>query len=337
MQNRRLGNSGLYVSDLSLGTMLFGEEGGRSTPENDAIRMVHAYIDHGGNHIDTANVYAGGHSEEIIGKALGDGRREKVTLATKVRFGASPEVDMGAGLSRRVIMDQVEDSLRRLNTDVIDLYYMHGWDPHTPIEESLRAFDDLVRDGKVRYIGVSNFKAWQVMQALGLSDQHGWVRFIAAQYQYSLVVRDIEYEYGSLFTAQGVGCMPWGPLGGGFLTGKYKRNQRPTEGRIADSGDDLEEAWERRATERNWRIIDAAEQIAQERRVTVPQVALAWLRAQPIVSSVIIGARTLEQFEDNMGAADLDLTAEELDTLDQASALPEMYPYRMMQAYGMEG
>ncbi|MEL7434396.1 MAG: aldo/keto reductase [Chloroflexota bacterium] len=337
MNNKRLGNSGLYVSDLSLGTMLFGEESGRSTPEDEAIRMVHSYIDHGGNHLDTANVYAGGRSEEIIAKALSNGHRQKVTIATKVRFGASPEANMGAGLSRRVIMEQVESSLQRLNTDVIDLYYMHGWDPHTPIEESLRAFDDLVRAGKVRYIGVSNFKAWQVMQALGLSDQHSWARFIAAQYQYSLVVRDIEYEYSSLFESQGIGCMPWGPLGGGFLTGKYKRDEQPTEGRIAISSDDVEEAWERRATERNWRIIDAVETIATQRNATVPQIALAWLRAQAIVSSVIIGARTMAQFEDNIAAANLDLTADELTILDEASALPEMYPYRMMQVYGMDG
>ena len=337
MKNNRLGNSGLYVSNLSLGTMIFGEEGGRSTPEDEAIRMMHAYIDQGGNHIDTANVYANGRSEEIAGKALKEGGRQKVTLATKVRFGASPEVDMGAGLSRRVIMNQVEASLRRLGTDVIDLYYMHGWDPHTPIAESLRAFDDLVRDGKVRYIGVSNFRAWQVMQALGLSDQNAWARFIAAQYQYSLVTRDIEYEYSSLFASQGIGCMPWGPLGGGFLTGKYQRDERPTAGRIADTPGDQEENWERRATARNWRIIDAATHIAQERGVTVPQVALAWLLAQPIVSSVIIGARTMAQFEDNMAAAHLELNAEELSLLDETSALPELYPYRMMQAYGMEG
>jgi aryl-alcohol dehydrogenase-like predicted oxidoreductase len=336
MQNKRLGNSGLHVSDLSLGTMLFGEESGRSTPEDEAIRMVHAYIDSGGNHIDTADVYAGGRSEEIIARALKGGLRQKVTLATKVRFGDSPEKHTGAGLSRHVIMGQVEGSLRRLETDVIDLYYMHGWDPHTPIAESLRAFDDLVRDGKIRYVGVSNFKAWQVMQALGLSEQHGWARFIAGQYQYSLVVRDIEYEFSSLFADQGIGCIAWGPLGGGFLSGKYRRDERPTSGRIADTPDDSEEAWDRRATERNWRILEAVEQIAQEREATVPQIALAWLRAQPIVSSVIIGARTLPQLEDNLMAAKVNLTAEELATLDEASTLPELYPYRMMQSFGME-
>ncbi|MEM9775400.1 MAG: aldo/keto reductase [Chloroflexota bacterium] len=337
MQNNRLGNSGLYVSDLSLGTMLFGEDSRRSTPEEDAIRMVHAYIDRGGNHIDTANVYAGGRSEEILAKALKNGFRQRVTLATKVRFGTSPESNMGAGLSRRVILEQVNSSLQRLNTDYIDLFYMHGWDPYTPIEESLRTFDDLVRDGKIRYIGVSNFKAWQVMQALGMSKQHGWARFISGQYQYSLVVRDIEYEYSSLFAAEGIGCVSWGPLGGGFLTGKYKRNQKPTQGRIADTGEDLEEAWKRRATERNWNIIKEVDQIAHERNCTPSQVALAWLRAQPMISSVIIGARTLAQFEDNIGAASLELNRDEFNRLDKVSSLPEMYPYRMMEVYGMNG
>lgn len=337
MQNKRLGNSGLYVSALSLGTMIFGEESGRSTPEDEAVRMIHAYIDRGGNHIDTANVYAGGRSEEIIGRALKNGLRGKVTLATKVRFGASPENDMGAGLSRRVILDQVEGSLRRLATDVIDLYYMHGWDPHCPIDESLRAFDDLVRDGKVRYIGVSNFKAWQVMKALGLSRANGWARFIAGQYQYSLVVRDIEYEFSDLFASEGIGCVPWGPLGGGFLSGKYDRGTRPTEGRISETPGELEEAWDRRATDRNWRILDAVEDIARDRGASVPQIALAWLRSRPFVTSVILGARTMSQLEDNLGAADIDLDRPELDRLEAASALPELYPYRMMREFGMLG
>lgn len=336
MNTTNLGHSGLQVSDLSLGTMLFGEQSGRSTPEDEAIRIVHAYIDRGGTHIDTANVYADGRSEEIIARALGDGRRDRVTLATKVRFGGSVGAGTGAGLSRRAIMHEAEQSLGRLKTDVIDLYYMHGWDPHTPIEESLRAFDDLVAAGKVRYIGVSNFRAWQLMQALGLSDRHGWARFIAAQYQYSLVVRDIEHEFESLFTAQGLGCMAWGPLGGGFLSGKYRRDQRPTSGRIAETGDTLEEAWHRRATERNWRILEAVEAVAGDRGATVSQVALAWLRAQPTVASVIVGARTLAQLEDNLGAAEVNLTPEELTALDEASAPPELYPYRMMREFGME-
>lgn len=336
MNYNRVGNSGLYVSELSLGTMLFGEDSDRSTPEADAIRMVHQFIDRGGTHIDTANTYADGRSEEILGKALAGGKRQQVTLATKVRFGVSPEIDSGAGLSRRIIMEQVEGSLQRLGTSVIDLYYMHGYDPYTPLEESLRAFDDLVRDGKVRYIGVSNFKAWQVMKSLGICDSHGWVRFIAGQYQYSLVVRDIEYEFSSLFREEGIGMLPWGPLGGGFLSGKYKRGERPTSGRIATTAPDTEEAWSRRANERNWDIIDAVGEIAVARGATYPQIALAWLKTQASVCSVIIGARTLAQFEDNMGAVDVDLTAEELEKLNQASALPELYPYRMMREYGLD-
>lgn len=336
MTLNQVGRSGLVVSDLTLGTMLFGELSDRSTPRDEAIRMVHAYIDRGGNHIDTANVYADGRSEEIIAAALDGGHRDRVTIATKVRFGSTPERDLAAGLSRRAIITQAERSLARLRTDVIDLYYMHGWDPHTPIEESLRAFDDLVSAGKVRYVGVSNFRAWQVMQALGLSDARGWARFVAAQYQYSLVVRDIEYEFSSLFASQGVGCMPWGPLGGGFLSGKYRRGEHPTGGRVATSADMHEEAWHRRATERNWRIIDAAQAVAHDRGATVSQIALAWLRAQPIVTSVIVGARTIAQLEDNLGAAEIDLTAAELATLATASEPQELYPYRMMRAYGME-
>ena len=333
MNHTRLGNTGLLVSDLALGTMIFGEESGRATPPDEARRMIHAYLDAGGNHLDTANVYGGdGRSESIVGEAL-KSRRQDVILATKVRFpmGDGPN---DQGLSRYHILRAVEDSLRRLQTDTIDLYYMHMWDPLTPIEESLRAMDDLVTAGKVRYIGVSNFKAWQVMKALSASDAHGWARFAAAQYQYSLVTRDIEYEYIDLFASEGVGLVPWGPLGGGFLSGKYTSGQRPREGRIATTPDHEEEAWYRRNLTRNWDIIDEVEAIADARNASYAQIALAWLRAQPTVSSVIIGARTMEQLEDNLGAASIALTPEELAKLDEVSAPPELYPYRMMQAYG---
>lgn len=332
MQHKRLGNTGLLVTDIALGAMLFGGAGERDTPEADAVRMVHQYIDMGGNHIDTANVYTGGRSEEIVGQAI-KGRRDGLVIATKVRF-PTGEGRNDQGLSRHHIMRAAEASLRRLNIDTIDLYYMHCWDPLTPIEESLRAFEDLVTAGKVRYIGVSNFKAWQLMKALSVSDAMGWARFVAAQYQYSLVVRDIEYEFTDLFASEGVGIVPWGPLGGGFLSGKYRRGERPQAGRIATTGAQTEEAWERRSTTRNWDIIDAAGAIAEARGASYPQIALAWLRAQPLVSSVIIGARTLEQFEDNMVAADIALTADELERLNTVSALPELYPYRMIEAYG---
>lgn len=332
MQYKRLGNSGLLVTDIALGAMLFGGTGERETPEAESVRMVHQYIDMGGNHIDTANVYTGGRSEEIVGQAI-KGKRDGLVIATKARF-ATGDGRNDQGLSRYHIMRAVEASLRRLDIDTIDLYYMHCWDPLTPIEESLRAYDDLVTAGKVRYIGVSNFKAWQLMKALSVSDAQGWARFVAAQYQYSLVVRGIEYEFTDLFASEGVGITPWGPLGGGFLSGKYRRGDRPEAGRIATTGDNTEESWERRNTARNWDIIDAVDAIAAARGASYAQIALAWLRAKPQVSSVIIGARTLEQFEDNMGAAEIDLTAEEMHTLDAVSALPELYPYRMIEVYG---
>ena len=333
MKYKQLGRSGLLVSDLALGTMIFGEAGTRGTSPEESERMIARYLDAGGNHIDTANVYAGGHSEEIVGRAI-KGCRDQVILATKVRF-ATGTGRNDEGLSRHHIMRSVEASLRRLGTDYIDLYYLHGWDNLTPLDETLRVCDDLVTAGKVRYIGVSNFKAWQVMKALGISDSNRWVRFVAAQYQYSLVKRDIEYEFGDLCQSEGLGITAWGPLGGGLLSGKYRRGERPQSpeaGRLATADESWEEAWARRDTERNWNTIDAIGRLAEVRGVTYAQVALAWLRAQPFVSSVLIGARTLDQLEDNLGAADLELTADEIAALDHVSALPELYPYRVIQA-----
>ncbi len=290
MTYRRLGNSGLIVSDLCLGTMVFGEEGARSTPPETATRMVHRFLDAGGTFIDTADVYAGGRSEDIVGRAIRD-RRDDVVLATKVRF-PTGEGQNDQGLSRHHIVRGVHASLARLGTDVIDVLYVHCWDPFTPLDETLRALDDLVRQGKVRYLGVSNFKAWQVMKALGLSDASGYPRFVAGQYQYSLVQRDVEYEFGDLCASEGVGLVPWGPLGGGFLSGKYTRGERPEQGRIATATDEQAEAWDRRATDRNWQVIEAVGEVADGRGASYAQVALAWLRAQPAVSSVVIGART---------------------------------------------
>ncbi|NIV30851.1 MAG: aldo/keto reductase [Anaerolineae bacterium] len=331
MECKPLGCSGLMVSELCLGTMIFGDEE-RGTDEPTAIRMVHQFLDAGGNFIDTADVYVGGYSEEITGKALKD-RRDRVVLATKVRFAMGDDPN-AVGLSRRHVIAGCEASLRRLGTDHVDLLYVHMWDPVTPIEETLRALDDLVTAGKVRYIGVSNFKAWQVMKALAVSDACGWARFIAAQYQYSLVVRDIEREFVSLFEAEELGQVPWGPLGGGFLSGKYRPGDRPTEGRIATTPDHTEEAWHRRATERNWAIIDAVGEIAAARDKSYPQVALAWLLAQPTVVAPIIGVRTPEQLEDNLGAVGWRLSDEELARLREVSAIEAGYPYRMIREYG---
>lgn len=332
MKFKQLGCSGLLVSDLSLGTMIFGEESERGTSAAEAERMIHHFLDAGGNCLDTADVYAGGRSEEIIGQTI-KGKRDQIVLATKVRFSSGPGKN-DEGLSRRHILQAVHASLRRLQTDYIDLYYMHSWDALTPLEESLRTFDDLVTAGKVRYIGVSNFKAWHVMKALALSEHNGWIRFVAGQYQYSLVTRDIEYELSDLCPSEGISITAWGPLGGGLLSGKYQRNQPPqsaVEGRIATAKAELEEAWQRRNTERNWQIVDAVRQTAHERGATPSQISLAWLRAQPIVSSVILGTRSFSQLEENLGAADIELTAEELAILDVASALPDLYPYRLIK------
>ena len=331
MKFKTLGRSGLLVSDLSLGTMIFGEDSDRSTSPEDARKMIDRFIEAGGNYLDTANVYAGGRSEEIVGAAI-KGRRDQLVVASKVRF-PSGEGPNNEGLSRHHILQAAEASLRRLDTDYIDLYYMHSWDPLTPIEESLRALEDLVDAGKVRYLGVSNFKAWQVMKTVAVSTALGGNPIVAGQYQYSLVKRDIEYEYIDLCLSEGVGIHPWGALGGGFLSGKYTPDQRPTsasEGRIGVTPDGWEESWDRRNTARNWETLEAVEQIALDRGVTYSQIALAWLRGKPAVSSVILGARTLEQLEDNLGAAEIDLTAEEMDLLDQTSDPPELYPYRLL-------
>ncbi|MDX2304754.1 MAG: aldo/keto reductase [Microscillaceae bacterium] len=333
MKFKKLGNSGLILSDLTLGTMLYGEESSRSTPPEIAKKQIDFYLDRGGNHIDTADVYANGRSEEILGQAL-LGKRHRTIIATKVRFprGQGPN---DSGLSRHHIIQEVHASLRRLSSDYIDIYYMHCWDPITPIEESLRAFDDLLTAGKVRYIGVSNFKAWQVMKAQGVSELNGYTKFVAGQYQYSLIKRDIEYEFKDLFESEGIGLLPWGPLGGGFLSGKYRSDQKPTdEGRIATTGEETEEAWKRRDTTQNWKILEEVQKIAQNREVSSAQIAIAWLRSQDWVSSVILGARTFEQLEDNMKSADINLTLKEQKDLNKASELPELYPYRMMDVYG---
>jgi aryl-alcohol dehydrogenase-like predicted oxidoreductase len=238
------------------------------------------------------------------------------------------------GLSRKHITDGVEASLRRLGTDYIDLYYTHMWDPVTPLDETLRALDDLVGDGKVRYIGVSNFTAWQVMKALSVSEQRNFVRYVAGQYQHSLVMRDIEREFDGLFADQGIGEIPWGALGGGFLSGKYRRGERPEEGRLAMMPDSAEEAWSRRDVERNWRTLDAVGELAEAHGATYSQVALAWLLRRPTVTSVLLGVRTPDQLADNLAAVDLELSDSEYERLDEVSRPDPGYPYRMISAYG---
>ena len=332
MQYKQLGKSGLLVSTLGLGTMVFGEETPRGADQASATRIIQKFLDTGGNHIDTANVYAGGRSEEIVGAAILD-RRDRAILATKVRHKTGGNLN-DQGLSRYHMIRSVEASLRRLQTDVIDLLIAHAWDPLTPLEETLRAFDDLVVSGKVRYIGVSNFKAWQLMKALALSDAHGWSRFTAAQYQYSLVERNIEHEISDLCRHEGLGLTPWGPLGGGFLSGKYHPGDKPQEGRLAMMPKETEESWLRRSKERNWAILQVVDDVARSHQATHSQVALAWLLHQPEVCSVIIGARTLAQLDDNLAAGELSLSEEELARLSQASEPDDPYPYRFLKLYG---
>lgn len=332
MKHRQLGNSGLLVSELALGTMLFGEKSERGTAADEAERIIDYYLESGGNHIDLADVYAGGRAEEIIGQTI-KGRREQVVLTTKVRWPMGPGVN-DVGLSRYHIQLGVEASLRRLKVETIDLLYLHGWDPLTPLEESLRTCDDLVRTSKVRYIGVSNFKAWQVMKALGICDRQGWVRFVAAQYQYSLIVRDIESEFIDLCQVEGLGLVAWGPLGGGFLSGKYRMNQRPqsaSDGRLAVTPDTSEEAWIRRSTDHNWQVLDVVNTIVKNHPgSTSSRIALAWLLSRPGVTSVIVGARTLDQLKDNLLAADMRLDEVEIARLNTVSDIAAGYPYRMI-------
>lgn len=325
MEYRRLGGTGLKVAELCLGCMTFGRE----TDEANARKIIDRYLELGGNFLDTANVYAAGASEEITGRIIKE-RRQSLVLATKVRFNANvflgkPVPPNDIGLSRGHIMAEVECSLRRLQTDYIDLYQVHSWDFETPIEETMRALDDLVRQGKVRYLGASNFMAWQLMKSLWVSDKHNYARFDCLQPQYSLISREIEREILPLCRSEKVGVIPWSPLGGGFLTGKYRSGEKPPQ----DSRLAKLDLWGRLANERNYRTLEAVENVAKERGRSIAEVALAWVNQQPGVSSVIYGARTTQQNDQNLSALGLRLEQAELDALDRASALAPEYPGAM--------
>ncbi|MCC2684239.1 MAG: MocA family oxido-reductase/dehydratase [Paenibacillaceae bacterium] len=325
MEYRSLGKSGLAVSQICLGTMTFGKE---TSPE-DSTRMIDQFFDLGGNFLDTANVYVGGRSEEVVGQAIKK-RRQDVVLATKVRMRTGPGVNQ-VGVSRKQIMDCVEDSLRRLQTDYIDLYQMHVWDQITPIEETLRTLDDLVTSGKVRYIGCSNYYTWQLMKSLCYSDFMRYARFISIQPQYSLVCRELDREMISLCIEENVGVIPWAPLGSGFLSGRYEQGVIPTEGRLsAKSG---EAHWGHRYTEKNFRILDEVKRLARQYGKTPSQISLNWLMYKQGITSPIFGARTLEQFEDNMGSVGWRLSDEDWNRLDQVSALPDEYPTRFIEKF----
>lgn len=326
MQYRQLGRSGLRVSVLTLGTMTFGGRGvfGKTgdTDVAGARRLVDRALEAGINLFDTADVYSWGASEEILGEVL-RGRRDQVLIATKarMRMGDGPN---DAGLSRQHLIAACEASLRRLGTDRIDLYFLHEWDGQTPLEETLRALDDLVRSGKVRYVGCSNYAGWQLMKALGISERQGWERFVSQQIHYTLEAREAEYELVPIAVDQGVGIMVWGPLAGGLLSGKYRRGQPHPSGtrHLAEWGEPPV-----RDEGRLYDIVEALVEIGAERGVPAAQVALAWLLGRPGVCSLVIGARTEEQLAGNLGAVELELSQAERERLDRVSAPPLLYPY----------
>jgi aryl-alcohol dehydrogenase-like predicted oxidoreductase len=334
MKYNVLGNTGLKVSELCLGTMTFGGRGYfkaiGSQGQETADQLIKQSVDAGINFIDTANIYAEGLSEEITGQALHNLgiNRYDIVLTTKVRGTMGPGPN-DKGLTRKHILHQAEESLKRLKTDHIDLYLMHSYDPVTPLEETLRAFDDLVRSGKVRYIGASNIAAWQLMKALSYSQFNQLEKFVSLQAYYTLAGRDLEREIIPLLKDQSVGLMVWSPLAGGFLSGKYKRNATGEEGRrnVAFDFPPLNK-------DLAFDIIDVLESMAKAKNTTVAQLALAWLLHQQVVTTVIIGANKIEQLHDNLKAVDVKFTLEELAKLDTISKLTPEYPGWMLERTG---
>lgn len=327
MEYRTLGRSGCAVSNLCLGTMTFGAESDQATSH----ALLDTFVEAGGTLVDTADVYSAGVSEEIIGHWFTDRSAEvteRVVLATKGRFGMADEPN-GLGLSRRHLTRALDASLRRLGVDRVDLYQLHAYDPWTPLEETVRTLDDFIRAGKISYWGLSNFTGWQLTKIVDTATALGAERPVTLQPQYSLIVREIEWEIVPAAQHAGLGLLPWSPLGGGYLSGKYRRGERPAgDTRLGDNPERGMEAWERRGTERTWRIIDALAEVAEGRGVSMAAAALAWVTDRPGVTSTILGARTLEQLQANLEAADLHLEPAETAALDAASDLGATdYPY----------
>ena len=329
MELRRFGTTGIRVSELCLGAMTFGRE----SDEETSRAILDRYLDAGGNMVDTADVYSTGGSEEVLGRALGS-RRQHVVLATKCRFPMGDDPN-AVGASRRHIMESVDASLRRLQTDWLDLYQIHCWDPETPLEETLSALDNLVHAGKVRYLGVSNYTGWQLAKALGMAERRGWERIASLQPQYSLIARDLELDLLPLCREDGLAVLPWSPLGGGVLTGKYKAGEAPPEGSRAGDGTPSARLMARRLNERNHAIADAVGQVAEKAGRSRAQVALGWVLHRPGVTAPIIGARTLEQLDDNLAAAGWRLDDEHVTALDDASRLHYGYPHDFHRAVGV--
>lgn len=329
MELRRLGSSGTLVSALGLGTMTFGHE----TDEAGAHAQLDRFTEAGGTFIDTADVYSRGASEEIIGRWLSKrGRADDLVLATKGRFPMSDDpLDRGAG--RRHLLAAVDASLDRLGVDHVDLYQVHGWDPEAPLAETLETLTTIVESGRARHVGWSNVTGWQLQRIADLAAFEGWAAPVTMQPQYNLLDRGIELEVLPVCLEQGIGLLPWSPLGGGWLTGKYRRDERPTGAtRLGEDPERGVEAYDRRNVVSTWDVLEVVEAIAEDRATTMARVALAWVRDRPTVSSVLLGARTLEQLEDNLGAADLTLSDDERDRLTRVSArgIPP-YPYGMVR------
>jgi aryl-alcohol dehydrogenase-like predicted oxidoreductase len=326
MDYRPLGRSGLRVSSLTLGTMTFGGRGPFAKvgdlDARAAARLLDRCLDAGVNLVDTANIYSNGLSEEILGEIL-RGRRDRALVATKARM-AMGDGPNDAGLSRHHLIHECEASLRRLGLDHIDLLQVHEWDGETPLEETLEALDTLVRDGKVRYVGCSNYAGWQLMKALGVSERDGRQRFVSQQIHYTLQAREAEYELVPISVDQQVGILVWSPLAGGLLSGKYRRGTKHPEGsrHLTDWGEPPV-----RDEDALYDIVDALVEIGEGHGVSAAQVALAWLLGRPGVASLIVGARTEEQLADNLAAAELQLSADERARLDAVSAPPLLYPY----------
>jgi aryl-alcohol dehydrogenase-like predicted oxidoreductase len=324
---RTLGASGCAVSSFCLGTMTFGSE----TDEPGAHRQLDRFAEAGGTLVDTADVYSNGASEEIIGRWFASrlaAVTEPMVVATKGRFGPEGSGN-GVGLSARHLTRALDDSLRRLGLDAVDLYQLHAFDPLTPMEETLRTLDGFVRAGKIRYYGLSNFTGWQLTKAVHLARALNMAAPVTLQPQYSLLVREIEWEIVPAAVDAGMGLLPWSPLGGGWLSGKYQRSERPSGAtRLGDDPDRGMEAYDRRGTPRTWQVIDVVQKLARERGVSMPEIALAWVTGRPAVTSTILGARTVGQLDTNLRAAALTLTADEVAALDAVSdPAPPDYPY----------
>jgi len=337
MRYNRLGNSGLIVSELCLGAMTFGTRASRfglvhGLDQDAATALVKQAFDAGVNFIDTANVYTEGQSEEFVGgalKALGLPRSQAI-VATKATGGMGPG-KMESGFSKKHLLDQIDASLSRLQLDYVDLYQIHAWDPHTPMEEALRALEDIVRSGRARYVGVSNWAGWQIAKALGIQERRGWDKFTSLQAYYTVAGRDLERDLAPLLKSEGVGLMVWSPLAGGLLSGKYKLN---AEGEVEGEG--------RRAAfdfpvvdkPRAMKLVEAMRPLAEAKGVSVAGIALAWLLHQEVVSTVIVGAKRAEQLSENLAATDIELSADDIAKLADLSALPREYPGWMFDMQG---